>query len=337
MRVFAPGKLVLTGAYAVLEGAPAIVLAVSRGAYADSTRVAPSPTPEVRAALGDAVSAPHVDASAMFTPSRPPPGLRSLPWTPSTDAGRRPLQYVGSRKLGLGASAAIVVASIASRAADAGADLGSAAFRKELFVKARAAHAAAQGGGSGVDVAASVHGGSLQYVVNEPVKRVELPKGLRVQVFACGTSARTSELRADVDRLASSNPAAHRTCMKDLSALATDASRAIQAGDPAMFVETLRRTARALNRLGAAAQVGIVPAGFDSLEAIAEREAASFSVCGAGGGDVAAYVGSSAPSPTFVERAHALGLFPLDLSLDNKGVRIAPRASAFADVNTGVS
>jgi hypothetical protein len=31
VRVFAPGKLVLTGAYAVLEGAPAIVVATSAG------------------------------------------------------------------------------------------------------------------------------------------------------------------------------------------------------------------------------------------------------------------------------------------------------------------
>jgi phosphomevalonate kinase len=36
MRVVAPGKLILTGAYAVLEGAPAIVLAVDRYAIADT-------------------------------------------------------------------------------------------------------------------------------------------------------------------------------------------------------------------------------------------------------------------------------------------------------------
>ena len=57
MRVFAPGKLVLTGAYAVLGGAPAIVMATNRGAYADGARITPTPTAEVRAALGD-VDAP---------------------------------------------------------------------------------------------------------------------------------------------------------------------------------------------------------------------------------------------------------------------------------------
>ena len=87
------------------------------------------------------------------------------------------------------------------------------------------------------------------------------------------------------------------------------------------FVVALRRTARALATLGEAAQVGIVPDRFDELEAIAAAEEASFSVSGAGGGDVAAYVGPAAPSAKFLERAHALGLFPLDALADNKGVR----------------
>ena len=40
MRARAPGKLVLSGAYAVLEGAPALVAAVDRYALADSERSA---------------------------------------------------------------------------------------------------------------------------------------------------------------------------------------------------------------------------------------------------------------------------------------------------------
>ena len=45
----APGKVVLTGAYAVLHGAPALVAAVSRGAVANGARSAP-PSREVEAA-----------------------------------------------------------------------------------------------------------------------------------------------------------------------------------------------------------------------------------------------------------------------------------------------
>src|SRR5262249_8121092 len=60
----APGKLVLSGAYSVLYGAPALVAAVDRYVSADSALAAERVTPEVRAALGDA-PAPGFDASAL--------------------------------------------------------------------------------------------------------------------------------------------------------------------------------------------------------------------------------------------------------------------------------
>jgi phosphomevalonate kinase len=115
------------------------------------------------------------------------------------------------------------------------------------------------------------------------------------------------------------------------------AARAVDEGDAPAFVEALRATARGLDRLGTGAHVGIVPPGFDTLEAIAAQEDASFSVSGAGGGDVAVYVGRSGPSAKFIERAHALGLFHLDLSVDNKGVRIALAEAPFAEASSSAS
>jgi len=292
MKVFAPGKLVLTGAYAVLTGAPAIVVATSRGAVADGARTA-APTPEVRAALGTA-SAPHVDASSLF---------------------------VGHRKLGLGASAAILVASLAVREGARGADLADPRVRRLIFERAREAHAASQSGGSGVDVAASVYGGVLEYVPGDPRIRA-LPAQTVLAVFACSTSARTSELRAFVDRLAEAAPSVHHACIADLTSIAEAAAKAVRAGEREAFVAAVRLAARALARLGASAGVAIVPEGFEALEALAAAEGAAFCVSGAGGGDVATYIGSKRPGPAFVERALALGLFEIDVALDEKGVRI---------------
>jgi phosphomevalonate kinase len=303
MRTFAPGKLVLTGAYAVLEGAPAISLAVSRGASADSKRSCATPTPEVSVALGGR-PAPHVDASSMF---------------------------IGSRKLGLGASAAILVASIA--AAAVGEDPEDAQVRERLFARAREAHARAQGGGSGVDVATSIHGGTILYTIGQAPRRIMLPDGLKVAVLACPASARTSELRAEIDRFGTRDAGRHRRCLDELSVIADDAAKAALAGNAARFVESLRRTARGLATLGAAAGVGIVPEGFETLEAIAARHGASFSVSGAGGGDVAVYIGPSAPPETFIERADALGLFSLPTSLDHEGVRTIPSTSAVTEMS----
>ncbi len=299
MTVFAPGKLVLTGAYAVLGGAPAIVVATSRGAYADATRVNPTPTAEVRAALGDVIS-PHVDASSLF---------------------------LGSRKLGLGASSAILVASLAARELARGADLADAKVRSALFERARTAHASAQGGGSGVDVAASVHGGVLEYVPGA-AKRRELPAGTTIAVFACGTSARTSELRAQVDRLAAINPSKHRACIDELEVIAHEAADGVKRGSRDELVSAMRRAARALARLGAAAGAPIVPDGFDVLETAAAAENAAFCVSGAGGGDVAVFVGSASPSAAFVSSARAHGLFEIDVDLDEKGVRAVTQTAS---------
>lgn len=306
MKVFAPGKLVLTGAYAVLRGAPAVVMATSRGATADGARTSSAPSPEVRVALGD-LPAPHVDASALF---------------------------LDSRKLGLGASSAILVASLAAREVASGADLSSARVRSALFDRARAAHAAAQSGGSGVDVAASVHGGILEYVPGVAQRR-SLPPGTLVHVFACGTSARTSELRAKVDRVAAVSPANHESCMSELESIAHLAAAAVKDGDRESFIGQIRRAARALARLGVAADAPIVPEGFDSLEDIASAEGAAFCVSGAGGGDVAVFVGSARPSAAFIERALAIGLFEIDLALDEKGVRTVTQVPTYAVGSAG--
>jgi phosphomevalonate kinase len=308
VKVFAPGKLVLTGAYAVLGGAPAIVMATSRGAYADGARTNPTPSAEVRAALGD-VASPHVDASSLF---------------------------LGSRKLGLGASSAILVASLAARDVARGVDLSSDAARSSLFERARAAHASAQSGGSGVDVAASVYGGVLEYVPGVAVAR-SLPPGMAVHVFACGTSARTSELRGQVDRFASVSPASHHACMSDLEQIAHAAAAAVKASDREAFIGAVRRAARALSRLGIGATAPIVPEGFDVLEDLANAEGAAFCVSGAGGGDVAFFAGTARPSGAFVERALVLGLFEIDVALDEKGVRAVTQAPTYAVGSEGTT
>src|SRR5690606_33184654 len=65
----------------------------------------------------------------------------------------------GDRKLGLGSSAAILVAALgAVRGAEFSDDAG---LRRAIEAPALRAHREAQGGGSGIDVAASIHGGTL--------------------------------------------------------------------------------------------------------------------------------------------------------------------------------
>jgi phosphomevalonate kinase len=282
MRIMAPGKLVLTGAYAVLEGAPAIVVAVDRYVLAD----APSASGEVA-----------VDVRALHAPT--------------------------GEKLGLGSSAASLVAAHAARALARGEDPRHATVRSQIFQEARAAHAREQGGGSGVDVAASVHGGALRYRLGAApnpeaeVRAVELPRNLVLSPFWSGKSARTSDLLGRVNGLRARGGA--DVVFRALRAAALDAADGV--GNARTFVDGAVAFGQALAALGEAADAPIFLPAFAEMAHRAEREGGAFLPSGAGGGDVAVWLGTSAPSPSFIARARELSLHPLALAVDHGGVR----------------
>jgi phosphomevalonate kinase len=298
MKVRAPGKLVLTGAYAVLDGAPAIVAAVDRYALADGSRRSPRPTLEVRAAFGEGEPAPLADASAF-----------------SDTAGR---------KLGLGSSAAVLVASLGARALARGEDVQDHAVRGRLFAEGRAAHALAQGGGSGVDVAASVYGGVLRYSAAEgqpQMRQAPLPTKLVFEVYFGGKSARTSDLLQRVAAARLERSGELSPVMRAMAETAARAADALESSDALGFVSLAQEYGALLGSLGRAARAPIVLPGHAELALAAEREDAAFFPSGAGGGDVAIWLGSAPPSQAFRARAHALAFAPLALSIDVGGVR----------------
>jgi phosphomevalonate kinase len=302
VKARAPGKLVLTGAYAVLDGAPAVVVAVDRHAVADGARVSTSPPPEVQVALGTE-PAPAIDVSA--------------------------LQDDGGRKLGLGSSAAAVVASLAVRALARREDVTALEVRRRIFDTARDAHARVQHGGSGVDVAASVYGGALRYTLTavEPsIRPTPWPVGLVLATFFSGESARTSDLRARVDAARARRPAEHSDIAQSMHDVAVRAADAFGTGDAGAYVRAAAAYGDLLARLGRFADAPIVPAGWDSLARRASAEKGAFMPSGAGGGDVAVWLGGAPPSPEFRAHARTLGLNALSLSVDPDGVRALPPA-----------
>lgn len=290
MRARAPGKIVLTGAYAVLHGAPALVLAVDRHAVANAAQPDRTPSAELRAAFGTD-PAPSVDTSALFE---------------------------GAHKLGLGSSAAVTVAALATRI--------DPRERRTLFHAARRAHAAAQGGGSGIDVAASTYGGVLEYRQHddEPIRRV-WPSGLWLDVFFSGSSARTASLLSQVAALGAADPERHTAVLAELCAASVHAAQVFDA--PAGFVAAAQRFSRALGALGQAAGAPIVTPAFAELALAAEDEGAAFFGAGAGGGDVAVRLGTVPITDRFVAHAVRLGLAPLPIRLEPEGAEREPFAS----------
>jgi phosphomevalonate kinase len=297
VKVIAPGKVLLFGAYSVLEGTPALVVAVDRYAIADASTRSPSASREVRAAIGDA-PAPELDLSSL---------------------------HQDGEKLGLGSSAAALVATLGVRAAEEGKDLFSDAVRKEIFLAARRAHAEAQGGGSGVDIAASTYGGALLYGMvptdDRLITRVDLPADLVLAVFWSGRSARTSELIGRVRGLAEKDRDAFARCIDAIGACVPAARAACEKREAESIVAAGQANARALAELGRAADAPIVPPAFADLALLAEREKGAFYPSGAGGGDVGVWLGKDPPSSDFLADARSRGMLPLDLGIDRAGVR----------------
>jgi phosphomevalonate kinase len=269
-RARAPGKVVLSGAYSVLHGAPAIVSAVSRYVIADTSRPAELLTPEVQAALAPHQQAPWFDASE----------LRE-----------------DGRKLGLGSSAAILVASLYALHRAALPSESEPALRGRIYGQALDAHRQAQGGGSGVDVASSTLGGTLCYRMGAPPRSLQLPREAHIEVWTCPVSASTRDLLAAVAELKRASPLVHEQLLGEQARAAERAVERAEAEDVAGFIAALRAQARALSGLGQAAGVPIVTVDLAAASPLAEQEGGVLLPAGAGGGDIALFVGRSPSTP----------------------------------------
>jgi phosphomevalonate kinase len=264
---------VISGAYAVLAGAPAIASAVSRYVTVDTSRPATFITDEVRAALAPGEQAPWFDASE----------LRE-----------------DDRKLGLGSSAAILVASLFALEPEAEPACGRPQQLARVNARAVQAHRQAQGGGSGIDVAASTFGGTFIYRLgpnDANIQPVPLPAQATVELWSCPTSAATRELLAAVAQLATRSPALYARWMGAQILAAHDAALGVVRQDARAFIAALRAQARALSGLGDAARVPIVTPALEGLAPRAEAEGGVLLPAGAGGGDIALFVGGGPSTP----------------------------------------
>jgi phosphomevalonate kinase len=275
MSVRAPGKAIICGEYAVLEGAPAISVAVDRYVHASSV------------AEGGGVTSPFV-AAALRHAARALPGAEVV-----VERLSRQLMvtsnelYDGGAKIGLGSSAAVTTAVVGLVFAEMNAALDD---RARIFAIADAAHAEAQGVvGSGIDVATSVYGGAIRFVRNggtPTVTPVAWPKELRLSFVFSGQSASTADLVARVRRLRDRDHARHAACMGTLTDIAVAFSTAISDDDAQAAVKAAARWQPALAALGHAADAPIVTPFFENVARIAAAHGAAAKPSGAGGGDL---------------------------------------------------
>jgi phosphomevalonate kinase len=324
----APGKLFLTGEYAVLVGAPALVAAIDRYVRVQMT-LGERPGPLVVESLAEgerrtvaepeAGELPDGDVGTVMAALRAcrarTPALAGVEATVTVDS--RPFLRK-TRKLGLGRSAATLVAAVA-----AFLDAAGDSDRTGALAVALAANALFQDGqGSGGDVAAAVHGGVVEVTRDARAVRVtprRLPAGLHLVAGWTGESAATVPLLRRFAAAAAEEPAA----LAALRVVAERAAAAVANDDAAGLAEAVDRSADLLERLGREVGIPIVTPALARLIAAARRVGAVAKPSGAGGGDCGIALADSPAQATAVGAAwEAEGIVPLALGIAPQGVSV---------------
>ncbi len=287
---WAPGKMMWLGEYAVLDGAPAVVAAVDRGARA--TFAADRGDGLWLDPLGAAPVMRLHDGAGVALPDGVPPGgeLAAAVVNALVDAGVPLPGAVGTlrvdtselradAKLGLGSSAAACVALVRALAPGARDEVVAGA--------AHAAHHAFQGKvGSGADVIAAVFGGVS--IVRDGVREraVLVPRSLSWAAIACDEAADT---RAMVRALGSWRERDGDRAGLLLGALAHAAARgadALAEGNVRGWLSSVEHFGMAERRITEASGVPIVSPSVARAMDAAHAAGWVAKPSGAGGGDV---------------------------------------------------
>jgi phosphomevalonate kinase len=326
----APGKLVALGEYAVLDGAPALVLALDRYAvvHIDASpdaacHLATRPPQSARAtfAPGESSGAALLD---LVTAAAPAP----LAWSASVDSTEF---FAGSEKLGLGSSAAVLCAW-------AGAFVSFAKIRGHALPPPTlpgliALHRAFQGGrGSGLDVAASLTGGAITFRLAADgapqVGSVRVPNSVGFAGIFAGRSASTPAFVAHYRAWRQERPAQAAAMLRRLTEVAEAGCAAARGDDAAAFMASLADYGRGLQDLGEAIGAEVVTAEHRQIGEHARKFGVAYKVSGAGGGDLglACSIDSEALA-AFVQSVTNRGFRVIKVSLASQGLSVVERGS----------
>ena len=328
MIATAPGKLILTGEYAVLDGAPAMVVAVDRRVVART--ITPGSPHGTQRQSSPFLLAVIAELAARRGADDPATRAAAEITVDSTAF------YTGPAKLGLGSSAAVTVAATALALALADGRTSDSLERDEVLAIALAAHAAAQGPrgsrGSGADITAAVTGGTLVFAGEHGrTERRAWPEAIRLLAFFTGASADTAQLVARVASARAANRSsvdAALVAIGEASRVACAALAAPRELVGAVLIGAFALASHATDRLAAATGVDLVPACVTAARSAMQRLGGTAKTTGAGGGDVAIAVIPATVDVTIATRSLIeCGCQPISLAVDASGVDLRVTAS----------
>lgn len=298
----APGKVVLSGEYAVLDDAPAVAMAVDRRALASYSTTGSGITCLGAATDGDTRLFERVAEAAGYG------GSDRGDFTLDTRAF---VATDGKRKLGIGSSAALSVAlaAVLGRLSGGDARADTVAYTAHNRFQAKT--------GSGVDIATSYAGGLIEYCrPGRTVTRLVWPQGLHFRLVWTGIEASTGGMLSKLD-LESAD-------FSELGEAAGETARAWSSGDVAGILTATTSYTRALADFDRQHGIGIMGGGHEGLVAAAATGDIVYKPCGAGGGDIGIVLGADRGEvDAFVVAAAERGCRNVSAVLDTCGLAVS--------------
>jgi phosphomevalonate kinase len=340
----APGKLVIVGDYAVLEGAPAIATTVDVRARAqvvvtesnDSLFIDLAGGKSYRFIFDQGLGLSWIDESPaergtlleavlrtvyeQLHLTAPLPAMRI---SINTDAFFQSVDGVPV-KLGLGSSAAALVALAGGLMSALNISIEPGPMLKFC----QAAHRHFQGGyGSGIDISAAFHGGVVGVTivpgdVEREIEALSWPDGLHMLPLWSGVSASTPVLLQRFAAFREADSSLFQTHMRRLTRFARQTVEAWHAGAVSEIMSSLAGYDGALRMLDEVAKIGINTPTHEQLRRIVERHGAVYKTSGAGGGDFGIAISESSDVVAAIKaEANARGLLVLEKSFCVDGLR----------------
>lgn len=316
LKATAPGKLVLSGDYAVLLGAPAIVLSVDRYAvctYEAMDRLGwlleslPSNEEHHFRDLDELMEAQYSSVQSLFA-SFAKLGILAPNAHFCVDTSSF---YHQNTKLGIGSSAASLVATAKV--------IETLSERSFSFDDLYRMHGELQGSnGSGLDIAASIHGGVIVYQ-NKHAESIELHPEIYFSYVYSGYGTTTGQMldRFNLWRKKADCGLIHNWL---------EAARSVvdYTDDPDEFVRAISHQTDLLERMDNDAKLGIFSSEHQTARSLAKNEGLVYKPSGAGGGDMGIAIGTDPEAIQRFERNLANTSLILEhMSISESGVGLS--------------
>lgn len=346
IHVKVPGKLILIGEYAVLEGADALVASVNRYVESDIS-VSGSDICEISSNLtsiplkftidsnGNCIPVQNQSAELLSTMNFALEilnevcskilqlGFTIYPFLVKIDTSQF---YSGINKLGLGSSSALTIALLVSIVNCLGIEKEIFTEKYDIYRIACETHFNAQGNkGSGIDIAAGVFGGINVYNMNmlgdkqysNEVSIESILSGLHILPIWSGVSASTRRLLSQVGKFRAGHRKEYEEIMSRLSTLSSSGCMTFAENNLPDFLDIIADYYKVLMEFSMRSQIPIISDIHQKIARIVYGYGGIYKPSGAGGGDIGIALSDSEETMNKIARELArnnIQTFELEIS-----------------------